>query len=142
MEGSNQRDSFAGSRLFVYGTLRRGFRSHGFLQQLHARFLATARVRGRLYDLGEYPGAVESAGSTDRVAGELYFLPRPLEAFRILDKFEGCNTARPAFNLFDRKRAAVTVAGGREVRAWIYWLAQRRIIGRCISSGNYAARRT
>lgn len=142
MENSNQRDGFAGSRLFVYGTLRKGFRSHGFLQQLHARFLGIGYVGGRLYNLGEYPGAAETADCLDSVHGELYFLPRLAEAFRILDTFEGYNPARTMFNLFEHKQATVILVSGREVGAWVYWLAQRRILGRRIPSGNYAMCRT
>jgi gamma-glutamylcyclotransferase (GGCT)/AIG2-like uncharacterized protein YtfP len=127
-----------GVRLFVYGTLRKGFRSHGWLSRLHARFLATGHVRGRLYDLGEFPGAVESSEHRERLYGEVYLLPNAVQAFGILDKFEGFDPAKPKVNLFERKRTTVELAGGREMQAWIYWLVNARQSGRRVASGNYA----
>lgn len=141
MEKLSQPDGFANSHLFVYGTLRKGFRAHGLLQQLHARFLASGHIQGRLYNLGEYPGAVESSIRSECVAGEIYFLPRPAMAFGVLDRFEGYNAANPAFNQFERRMATVSATDGGEGSAWVYWLAQRRILGRRIPSGNYALSR-
>jgi gamma-glutamylcyclotransferase (GGCT)/AIG2-like uncharacterized protein YtfP len=135
------KDNFAGAHLFVYGTLRKGFRSHGWLSRLHARLIATGSVRGRLYDLGEYPGAVESERDADRVQGEVYWLPSAAQAIRILDKFEGFDPARPAFNLFERRKTTVVITAGGEKRAWIYWLGSSLSLGRRVPSGNYALRR-
>ncbi len=44
--------------LFVYGTLRSGFGRHGPLMKLGARFVANGLVKGALYHLGPFPGAV------------------------------------------------------------------------------------
>lgn len=131
----------AGARLFVYGTLRKGFRSHGLLQRFRPRFLGTGHVQGRLFCLGEYPGARECARDTDRVQGELYWLPRAEAAFRVLDGFEGFHPVRLASNEFERKETIVTTAGGGETRAWIYWLSPTHSCGRRIPSGNYAPHR-
>ena len=68
-------ENSAGARLFVYGTLRKGFRAHGLLQRFHARLLGAGHIRGWLYDLGEYPGAAEGTGAQGFVEGELYSLP-------------------------------------------------------------------
>ena len=57
--------------LFVYGTLKRGDCRHRLLEG--QRFLGEAETAAtyRLFDLGDYPGLVESPGGV-RVAGELY----------------------------------------------------------------------
>lgn len=142
MEDRSQPGLAARPRLFVYGTLRKGFRSHGLLQRFHARLIGSGSVRGRLYDLGEYPGAVDRAGHGDRVYGELYFLPQPAAAFRVLDKFEGFDPAKPVSNEFERRETTVTMTDGREVRCWIYWMSGTPPTGRRVRAGNYAMRRS
>jgi gamma-glutamylcyclotransferase (GGCT)/AIG2-like uncharacterized protein YtfP len=140
MEYKGQPVTASGARLFVYGTLRKGFRAHKLLQRLHARLIARGSVRGRLYDLGGYPGAVDCAG-TERVCGEVYFLPQPAAAFRTLDRFEGFDPASPESNEFERRETTVTVADGHKVRAWIYWLQGAPATRRRVRAGNYAMRR-
>jgi len=73
-----------------------------------ARFVTTGTVRGRLLDLGRYPGLVEGSA---RVRGELYRFAGP-ELLAVLDREEGYN--------FQRRRITVTLADGRRARAWIY----------------------
>lgn len=93
--------------LFAYGTLMRGYALHAVLAR-QATAVGTGTVRGRLVDLGRYPGLTAGAG---RVLGEVYRLDDP-ELLPILDREEGYN--------FVRRRAVVTLAGGRRVRAWLY----------------------
>jgi gamma-glutamylcyclotransferase (GGCT)/AIG2-like uncharacterized protein YtfP len=59
--------------LFVYGTLRRKAKQpvrQGLLEEW--RLLGTGTFRGRLYDLGRFPGAIPSNEISDRVFGEIY----------------------------------------------------------------------
>jgi len=141
MDGLDALENGADARLFVYGTLRKGFRSHGLLQRFRPRFLGEGHIQGLLYDLGEYPGAREGAGDGDRVWGELYWLPRAEAAFRVLDRFEGFNPEQPASNEFERQETMVTMAGGGRMRAWVYWLSRTHLSGGRIVSGNYALHR-
>jgi len=141
MDCENTQDAASGARLFVYGTLRNGFRSHQILQRLHARFLGRGRVRGRLFDLVRYPGAVESENEAEFVSGEVYLLPRAEMSFRVLDRYEGFDPSDSEFNEFVRKETIVTMDSGREIRAWIYWLLRARASGRRIRSGNYPVHR-
>ena len=62
-------------RLFVYGTLMRGF-DHPMAQLLSrsADFLGEATCRGRLYLIKHYPGLVLSDDPAEVVFGELYRL--------------------------------------------------------------------
>jgi gamma-glutamylcyclotransferase (GGCT)/AIG2-like uncharacterized protein YtfP len=138
MEKEVRREDGTGTLLFVYGTLRKGFRAHSIMQRLHARFLETGHVRGRLYDLGEYPGAVPSVCDAERVQGEIYLLPNATQAFRVIDRFEGFDPANSPSNLFERKQATVVLATGGRTQAWIYWLGRARPFGRRVTSGNYA----
>jgi gamma-glutamylcyclotransferase (GGCT)/AIG2-like uncharacterized protein YtfP len=97
----------ARERLFAYGTLMRGHALHAVLAR-GAAFAGAGHARGTLLDLGPYPGLVEGRG---RVRGEVYELRAP-ELLSVLDREEGYN--------FERRRATVTLAGGRRVRAWLY----------------------
>ena len=110
--------------LFAYGTLMRGYSRHDFLAR-GATFLGAGSVRGRLLDLGRYPGLVDGAG---RVGGEIYRLDDP-ELLPVLDREEGYN--------FDRRRAIVTLAGGRRARAWLYRYRGSRARATLIPDGNY-----
>jgi gamma-glutamylcyclotransferase (GGCT)/AIG2-like uncharacterized protein YtfP len=110
--------------LFAYGTLMRGYPLHAVLTG-RATLLASGTVRGRLLDLGRYPGLVEGVG---RVSGEVYRLDDP-ELLPVLDREEGYN--------FDRRRTTVTLAGGRRARAWLYRYRGPRARGTPISDGDY-----
>jgi gamma-glutamylcyclotransferase (GGCT)/AIG2-like uncharacterized protein YtfP len=73
-------------RLFVYGSLKRGFPNERELAMaVFERRVATARGHA-LYDLGAYPALVREGYGV--VHGELYRVPRA--ALRRLDEFEGC----------------------------------------------------
>lgn len=131
----------AKAHLFVYGTLRKRFASHDILRHLGAQFLAEGFVQGVLYDLGEYPGAVPRASDASRVRGEVYRLRNGVKAFKVLDRFEGYKAENPAQSLFERKEVTVTLAGGKQVLAWIYWLGKLSGTKRRVLSGNYAMNR-
>ena len=110
--------------LFVYGTLMRGYGLHAALSG-RASLVGTATVRGRLLDLGHYPGLVAGAG---RVHGEIYRLDDP-ELLPVLDREEGYN--------FVRRRATVTLGGGRRTAAWLYRYRGPRERATTIADGNY-----
>jgi gamma-glutamylcyclotransferase (GGCT)/AIG2-like uncharacterized protein YtfP len=137
MRNEDQAEDHADTPLFVYGTLRKGFRAHKLLRGLHARFLGRGHTRGRLYDLGEYPGATESSSDADRVRGEVYILPQPEQAFRVLDPFEGYRPAKQSLCMYERKTTTVFLAGGKQIEAWIYRLREVRGRARRIPSGEY-----
>src|SRR5712664_1262868 len=77
------------NRLFVYGTLMRGF-DHPMAQLLSrgADFIGEARCQGRLYLVKHYPGLVLSDDPADVVFGELYRLRAPDELLREFDMYE------------------------------------------------------
>ena len=78
-------------RLFVYGTLMRGF-DHPMAQLLSrgAEFIGEARCPGRLYLVKHYPGLVLSDEPADVVFGELYRMRQPAELLREFDIYEAC----------------------------------------------------
>jgi gamma-glutamylcyclotransferase (GGCT)/AIG2-like uncharacterized protein YtfP len=48
------------TRVFVYGTLKRGGENHGWIANQHFVAAAVTRPRYRMYDLGGYPGMIRA----------------------------------------------------------------------------------
>jgi gamma-glutamylcyclotransferase (GGCT)/AIG2-like uncharacterized protein YtfP len=107
-------------RLFVYGTLMRGF-DHPMAQLLtrSANFIGEARCRGRLYLVKHYPGLVLSDDPNDVVFGELYRLRRPAELLREFDMYEACGEGFAEPTEYVRRTLSVTVEDGA-AEAWTY----------------------
>jgi gamma-glutamylcyclotransferase (GGCT)/AIG2-like uncharacterized protein YtfP len=120
------------SLLFVYGTLR-PFVAIPMAQWLAAaaRYVGPARARGRLYDLGPYPGMHSARGRRQWVVGDVYRVASP-RALRVLDLYEA--GARPARPRFARVRCTVALVCGARRCAWVYLYRPRvrnapRIVG-------------
>ena len=108
-------------RLFVYGTLMRGF-DHPMAQLLSrsADFIGEARCRGRLYLVKHYPGLVLSEAAGDVVLGELYRLRQPAELLREFDMYEACGEGFAAPTEYIRQMLPVTRDGQAADDAWTY----------------------
>lgn len=109
------------------------------LQPLIGRFhcLGAATVRGRLYDLGEYPGVVldEFAGA---VRGEVLELPDSFVGWSGLDAYEGYDRTDTLHSLFVRANCAAWLADGQARQCWIYIYNQPLRGAQLIASGDYA----
>jgi gamma-glutamylcyclotransferase (GGCT)/AIG2-like uncharacterized protein YtfP len=105
-------------RLFVYGTLMRGF-DHPMARLLSANadFLGAARCRGRLYLVRHYPGLVPSNEAGDIVSGELYRLRAHDEMLRELDMYEACGEGFKQPTEYLRTMLSVALAGGEAAEA-------------------------
>jgi gamma-glutamylcyclotransferase (GGCT)/AIG2-like uncharacterized protein YtfP len=116
--------------LFVYGTLRRGS-SNQFARLLaeQGQFMGVARVPGRLYELGRYPGAVASDQPDEWIHGEIFSIDDALLA--ALDEYEGSE--------FERVIVPVRLDDGRTIECWIYWYVGSAT-GRRIASGDWNKR--
>jgi gamma-glutamylcyclotransferase (GGCT)/AIG2-like uncharacterized protein YtfP len=108
-------------RLFVYGTLMRGF-DHPMAQLLSrsADFIGAARCRGRLYLIKHYPGLVLSDDPADVVFGELFRLRQPDELLREFDMYEACGEGFAAPTEYIRQMLSVTSDGQAADEAWTY----------------------
>jgi gamma-glutamylcyclotransferase (GGCT)/AIG2-like uncharacterized protein YtfP len=108
-------------RLFVYGTLMRGFDNP--MAQLLTRsadYLGPATCRGRLYRVKHYPGLVLSDTADDLVHGELYRLRHVEEMLREFDMYEACGEGFAEPTQYVRKMLAVTREDGSATEAWTY----------------------
>ncbi len=118
--------------LFVYGTLRRGSRNRfARLLESQARFVGNARMQGRLYNFGRYPGVTPSDGPGDWVRGEVFRLAQPATMLAKLDAYEGPR--------FGRAPQRVYMPSGMQL-AWVYLYKGTPPEGRRIISGDWARR--
>lgn len=118
-----------GVKVFVYGSLKRGFGNHGVLGA--AKYLGDDQIRGfRMYNLGAFPGIVHNPRWGDRILGELYEVDAA--GLACLDRLEGHPT-------FYRRQPVVLASGGE---AQVYVLASLdHIKGRAlIPSGEWTQR--
>lgn len=71
--------------IFIYGSLRRGSVASMSIRFPHSQFVTEAKVNGRLYDLGDFPGLLlDESAST--VVGEVYEVDGVI--LKDLDDFE------------------------------------------------------
>jgi gamma-glutamylcyclotransferase (GGCT)/AIG2-like uncharacterized protein YtfP len=110
-------------KLFVYGSLRSGFRNpaYSYLTK-YFHLLGEAVVKGKVFDNGEYPVAIADNGETF-ISGELYELNNSNEfdwVIAQLDDYEGLNVEDGQKPMYKRD---VTDAylNGTASKAWIYW---------------------
>jgi gamma-glutamylcyclotransferase (GGCT)/AIG2-like uncharacterized protein YtfP len=108
-------------RLFVYGTLMRGF-DHPMAQLLSrsADFIGEARCQGRLYLVKHYPGLVASDDPNEVVFGELYRLRQPAELLREFDMYEACGEGFAEPTEYVRQMLSVTLHDQTAEDAWSY----------------------
>ena len=126
-----------GELLFVYGTLRPGVEHE--LQELlrqHARLVGNATFRGRLYDLGEYPGAVESSDDQDVVTGNVYRILNGALVWPTLDAYEEYFPADRDAE-FVRKQMPIQFRDSERAVAWIYAYNRDTANLKRILSGDY-----
>jgi len=110
-------------QLFVYGSLRSGFRNpiyHYLTRYFH--LVGDAVAKGKLFDLGEYP--VAKPTEEDRfISGELYAINNPAEfswAIEQLDDYEGLNVEEGETPLYKREPVTAYI-NGEGSPAWVYW---------------------
>jgi gamma-glutamylcyclotransferase (GGCT)/AIG2-like uncharacterized protein YtfP len=109
--------------LFVYGSLRSGFQ-HAAYQYMAKYFqlLGHATVKGKLYDMGDYPVALPTT-EEKFIQGELYTLNEADDFSYVvgqLDDYEGLYAEEGETPLYKRELATV-FCNGQSSTAWIYW---------------------
>ena len=110
-------------QLFVYGSLRSGFKSpaYEYISRFFS-FVGDAKVKGKLFDLGSYPAGVP-ANNDSFIIGELYAIKHEPEfawAIGQLDDYEGVSVEPDEIQLY--KRGLVDVYVNDTITpAWIYW---------------------
>jgi len=124
--------------LFVYGSLRSqadSVMSEVFRQS--TEFINTGYMLGLLYDVADYPGAVVSISSTQKVYGELYKITRPALLIAQLDEYEECTDAYTQPHEYLRKIQTITLSDESQMLAWVYLYNHDVTQLRLIISGDF-----
>jgi gamma-glutamylcyclotransferase (GGCT)/AIG2-like uncharacterized protein YtfP len=127
--------------LFFYGTLLPALAPKEIAATVRSlRRVGRGHVHGRLYDLGEYPGAVLSA-SGPVISGQVFELPSDPEVLKQLDEYEGFDPAHSEGSLFVRKKCPVTLQGGKKIRCWVYGYNRHPGSAPGLANGDFAKSR-
>ncbi len=108
--------------LFVYGTLRKGFK-HSFLSHIadDMEFVGTGAVIAAMFDIGEYPAIVPTKDKNVFVEGDVFEIKNTLKVFEILDEYEGFYQNDIEKSEYLRKKSLVRLEKGNNLFAWVYW---------------------
>jgi gamma-glutamylcyclotransferase (GGCT)/AIG2-like uncharacterized protein YtfP len=123
--------------LFVYGTLLNGVTNEmsAFLS-LHAEFHSQGYFYGKLFDVGEYPGAILSSKQTEKVYGTVFRLPDAEKVFPVLDAYEEVGEAFPQPNEYTREKITVYTQH-KQIICWTYLYNHPTHALTQIKSGDY-----
>jgi gamma-glutamylcyclotransferase (GGCT)/AIG2-like uncharacterized protein YtfP len=127
--------------LFVYGTLLPDEAPAEIARAIRKlRVVGRGRTRGRLYDFGDFPGAVVNPSARSTIAGLVYEIPADPELLRQLDRYEGVDSFHPANSLFLRRKRWITLHDGRRLLSWVYEYNRDPANGVHLPKGNYEER--
>jgi len=105
--------------LFVYGTLLDKQNEFGAYLNDNCTFYADGKMQGKLYDLGEYPGAVITDEKDKFIYGKIYQLNNTEKTLEILDDYEGFGPKQEQPNLFVRELTDIEISPGKII-CWVY----------------------
>jgi gamma-glutamylcyclotransferase (GGCT)/AIG2-like uncharacterized protein YtfP len=139
--------------LFTYGTLQPGHAPAAIASAAaRLRHIGEGHVRGTLYDLGRYPGAILNANPADtnarnansraansarKIHGAVYKLPDDYALLRRLDAYEEYIPNAPALSLYLRVLHPVELAVGQFLACWMYVYNRDVRSARVVESGRW-----
>ena len=137
----NTRPSARKGYMFVYGTLLPRLAPPEIEQTVRRlRRVGRGTIRGRLFDLGEYPGAILTRNGP-MIQGMIFEVPNDPEVLHRIDEFEGFDPARPKSSLFVRKRRHAQLQDGKKVFCWVYAYNRPVKDARPVATGDYSKSR-
>lgn len=126
------------TRIFVYGTLKKGFIYHKFVLQDSVLKIQDAFLCGFLmYDLGLYPGIKRSRDGSGIISGELLTIKKEksLEVLGRMDELEDYIPGDPRSSYYIRMEEEVCTIDKTRYQAWVYVLNVPLSKARLIKSG-------
>lgn len=124
----------------MYGTLLDVDNEFAIYLKNNCSFYANGKFKGRLYDIGEYPGAIADDRYAGDVYGSIFMMGDAISALKYLDDYEGFGPEQEQPNLFVREIIEVKSDKG-VISCWCY-LYNLPVDGlRLIESGDYQSYR-
>ncbi len=111
------------------------------LLQGRVRPFGPGKVRGRLYQIQDYPGMVPAVLSEEWVIGEVFELMNPAQMLPELDRYEECGTQEQPGE-YSRHLTDVQMDTGADFRAWIYRYEGAVQPAKMIPSGTFVKSKT
>ena len=105
--------------LFVYGTLLDGDNPYCAFLKENSGFYDVGKLRGKLYDIGNYPGAILSTAPEVFVHGSIFLICHPKATLKELDDYEGFGDDFSQPNEFVRELVEVAT-GETSLKCWVY----------------------
>jgi gamma-glutamylcyclotransferase (GGCT)/AIG2-like uncharacterized protein YtfP len=106
-------------KLFVYGTLLDLDNKYGIYLRDNSRFYAAGKIKGKLYDIGEYPGAVLLREGNEYICGTILQIDNSGDVLAVIDLYEGFGDDQPQPNEFIRILTEAETGVGT-INCWIY----------------------
>ena len=123
--------------LFVYGTLLNAGNEFAIYLKNNCSFYAKAKLKGRLYDIGEYPGVIADDQYAGYVYGSIFMMGDVVSTLKHLDYYEGFGSEQERPNLFVRGLVGIDSDKGI-ISCWCY-LYNLPVDGlKLIESGDYS----
>jgi gamma-glutamylcyclotransferase (GGCT)/AIG2-like uncharacterized protein YtfP len=122
--------------IFVYGTLRRACPTGAHAKYLSgAKFIAPAKINGKLFKVSYYPALVidEDAGW---VVGEVYQLASTAQ-LATLDAYEECTFPALPEQEYQRQKVTVVTDAGDYLSVWVYAYQRASAQLEFIASGDF-----
>ncbi len=107
------------NKLFVYGTLLDEDNKYGIYLRDNSQFFSSGKLKGILYDIGEYPGAVLYPDGDNFIYGIILEIDDPSAVLALIDLYEGFGDDQPQPNEFIRVLTEAETDRGR-IDCWIY----------------------
>jgi gamma-glutamylcyclotransferase (GGCT)/AIG2-like uncharacterized protein YtfP len=104
--------------LFVYGTLLNADNEFARYLNNNSTFIDIGSFTGKLYDIGEYPGAVIASNEGYPISGSICKLSSE-QALVVLDDYEGYSDDQYQPNLFIRELLPIETVDGT-INCWVY----------------------
>jgi gamma-glutamylcyclotransferase (GGCT)/AIG2-like uncharacterized protein YtfP len=124
------------NKLFIYGSLLETDNEFGRYLKQYATIYKSGKFKGKLYDVGEYPGAVYLPDTDYKVHGIIIELFNTKETLKVIDDYEGFGEDQLQPNLFTRKLLNVQTADGNK-KCWVYLYNHPTTHLKQIISGDY-----
>ena len=105
--------------LFVYGSLLDEDNEFAIYLKDNSKFYSTGKVKGTLYDIGEYPGAILFPEGGEYIYGNILKIDTPEKVFKVIDDYEGYGGEQSWPNEFIRILTGIEVEA-EVIDCWIY----------------------
>jgi gamma-glutamylcyclotransferase (GGCT)/AIG2-like uncharacterized protein YtfP len=105
--------------LFVYGTLLNEKNEYSAFLKKNCLYVSEAKFMGKLYDLGDYPGALAMNNAVFFVYGSVFEMKDPEKVLKTLDEYEGFGDEYEQPNLFIRELTTVETPD-QLLTCWVY----------------------